>query len=433
MKNRLAGFITLFLVFSFVSVYSQDSKPNAAEEIKKIVNEFDQKTAEEKISELVKTKEKYSVDREEIRKTAYQFLRQNELNKGFMILKANTKFFPDSWEVFNTLGRMLGWFEDAENALVNFEKAQSLNPENESIAANISRIKGDMSDKKNETKEKSKYKCGENTGIDKYYFNQEPPGLTPKIFAPGIISTPGNFEFTTTFTPDGKEIYFTRRADKGGHNVIMVSKWEERGWSAPDTAEFSKAARSNEPHISADGKKMYFGSMRLREGEEKADYGIWEILRKGDSWSKPTYAFNGMYVSTTNEGSVYFTDIKRNGEGGIHKSEIVDNKYQKSVKLNGGVNNPGDGIHPFVSPNEDYILFDCHRKDGYGGEGDIYVAFRDKDGNWGEAYNLGEEINGPGTDFCASVSPDGKYIFYTKNRDIYWVSSEVIEKFRPKN
>jgi len=42
--------------------------------------------------------------------------------------------------------------------------------------------------------------------------------------------------------------------------------------------------------------------------------------------------------------------------------------------------------------------------------------------------NLGEEVNGPGVEFCASVSPDGKYIFYTKNRDIYWVSTEILHK-----
>jgi hypothetical protein len=85
-----------------------------------------------------------------------------------------------------------------------------------------------------------------------------------------------------------------------------------------------------------------------------------------------------------------------------------------------------DGIHPFISPGEDYLLFDCQRDGGFGGEGDIYVAFRDKSGTWGDAYNLGAEVNGIGVEFCASVSPDGKYIFYTKNRDIYWVSSEIL-------
>jgi hypothetical protein len=37
----------------------------------------------------------------------------------------------------------------------------------------------------------------------------------------------------------------------------------------------------------------------------------------------------------------------------------------------------------------------------------------------------------PGTNFCPSLSPDGKYLFFCACRDIYWVSSEVIERLRP--
>ncbi|MBE0655504.1 MAG: hypothetical protein IH594_17005, partial [Bacteroidales bacterium] len=43
------------------------------------------------------------------------------------------------------------------------------------------------------------------------YLGQNPPGLTPEIFAPGIISTE-QFEFGGTFSPDGTEFFFTRRS-----------------------------------------------------------------------------------------------------------------------------------------------------------------------------------------------------------------------------
>ena len=41
------------------------------------------------------------------------------------------------------------------------------------------------------------------------YLGQETPGLTPKTFAPGIISTKG-WEMSGAFTPDMKEFYFIR-------------------------------------------------------------------------------------------------------------------------------------------------------------------------------------------------------------------------------
>ena len=40
------------------------------------------------------------------------------------------------------------------------------------------------------------------------YLGQENPGLSAKIFAPGIISTDHN-ELTLTFSKGGNELYFT--------------------------------------------------------------------------------------------------------------------------------------------------------------------------------------------------------------------------------
>jgi len=226
------------------------------------------------------------------------------------------------------------------------------------------------------------------------------------------------------------EFYFTRRADEGGMNVIMMSTWGKEGWSAPDTAEFSRTGWNNEPHITPDGKKLYFGTTRVKPGADQPSYGIWVMDRTGSGWSTPEFAVDGMYVSGTTDGSIYLTDISGQTEGGIVKLTQMEDVFQKPVRLGGGVNSPVNGIHPFISPDEKVLLFDCYRKEGFGGEGDLYVSFKDDKGNWSEAYNLGEEVNGPGTEFCASISPDGKYIFYTKNRDIYWVSSRIIETLK---
>ncbi|MGD8787188.1 MAG: hypothetical protein PVJ60_07175, partial [Phycisphaerales bacterium] len=41
------------------------------------------------------------------------------------------------------------------------------------------------------------------------YLDQQPPGFTPQIFAPDIISRPNRFDFSGGFTPNGDEFYFT--------------------------------------------------------------------------------------------------------------------------------------------------------------------------------------------------------------------------------
>jgi hypothetical protein len=41
------------------------------------------------------------------------------------------------------------------------------------------------------------------------YLGQTPPGITPEIFAPGIISTKYRVYANVTFNPEVKEVYWT--------------------------------------------------------------------------------------------------------------------------------------------------------------------------------------------------------------------------------
>jgi hypothetical protein len=421
--------LSIFILMLFpVLVLSQEVKPNAAILIEEIINDIGIEEAQKKFQEILADTSQFILLEDEFNTLGYSWIRQGMHNESIAVLKMNVKAFPGSWNVYDSLGEILAWAGSTDEAIENFKKSLELNPSNENAEKNLSQIYGTRSDHENETKSEFQFKGGTPTGITEPYFGEEPPGLTPKLFAPGLISTYGHFEFACTFSPDGKEFYFTRRNDRGA-NVIMVSKWEEEGWTAPDTAAFSYPG-DHEPHITPDGKKLYFGTSRAKPGADQPSYGIWVMDREGDSWSTPEFATDGMYVSATLDGSLYLTDIEGLTEGGIIKLVLKNGVFEKPVRLGRGVNHPTNGIHPFIQPDEEFILFDCQREDGYGGEGDIYVSFRDDDGNWNDAKNLGADVNGIGVDFCASVSPDGKYIFYTKNRDIYWVSASILETLK---
>ena len=41
------------------------------------------------------------------------------------------------------------------------------------------------------------------------YLGQKPPGMTPEVFAPGIVSTKNNIEFKIAISPDGKYLFYT--------------------------------------------------------------------------------------------------------------------------------------------------------------------------------------------------------------------------------
>ena len=67
----------------------------------------------------------------------------------------------------------------------------------------------------------------------------------------------------------------------------------------------------------------------------------------------------------------------------------------------------------------------------------MYISFRQKDGTWGAAINLGAQINTEFAEAYGSITPDGKFFFFHRgfggNRgDIFWVDAKIIETLRPK-
>jgi hypothetical protein len=117
------------------------------------------------------------------------------------------------------------------------------------------------------------------------------------------------------------------------------------------------------------------------------------------------------------------------GSDGICVYRYMDGMYGTCERLSGGVNRY-PSAHPLISPDERFLVFDAYGPDAFGGSGDddFYISVRLEDGTWSEPSHL-EEISTPGFNMTASLSPDGKYLFYYANHDIYWVSAEILEPY----
>ena len=263
------------------------------------------------------------------------------------------------------------------------------------------------------------------------YLGQKPPGLQPEVFAPGIISDPDYLEYSLTFSLDGKEIYFNR----SGFGVF-VCRLGDNGWSTPEKPEFAKVYQVGEVFITLDGKGMLMNRYRgLKEGEQG---GIWKLHKEPDGWVNPKFLIPfGMRATSTLDGTIYTTDIsgkdKDGADGGIiARYSLSGTEYQREKNPGGGVNSESLDGHPYIGPRESYIIFDSDRPGGMG-KSDLYICFRNPDGSWGDAVNM-KELNSIEADWCATVSPDGKYLFFTRNLDqnIYWVDAKIIEYLKPK-
>ncbi|MEM9000404.1 MAG: hypothetical protein AAGB24_09070 [Bacteroidota bacterium] len=268
------------------------------------------------------------------------------------------------------------------------------------------------------------------TPIQNPYLGQKPPGLTPEPFAPGMVTT-AQWEYGGSFTPDLKEFYFIREVGETKENKKMefvVFQYKNGKWY-----DSVLSPRVGQPFISPDGKTMHLGK---RYKERNAD-GSWSAIKKLDSYFQEIRI---MRLTASAKGTYVFDEVGMpEGDGVIRYSRLVNGKHEAPKDFSNAINTGRMNAHPFIAPDGSYLLWDGRRESGYGSS-DIYISFRQQDGSWGEAINLGDTINTEGWEASASVTPDGKYLFFNRNMtpgnydnvDIYWADAQLIETLRPK-
>lgn len=268
------------------------------------------------------------------------------------------------------------------------------------------------------------------------------PGNNPEIFAPGIISLNNRFETYPTLSPDGNEMFFTVVNAGWSHGKILHSQKINGSWTEPDTASFSRNNYINwESLISPDGKRQFFASNR----PPSSDIDIWMVERTADNtWSDP-FRLNDPVNSdaedgsacVSNNGNLYFKSRRSGGIGGswLYRAKLKESSYSEVESL-GNIIKTGQGeTEPFISEDESYLIFISEtRAGGYGGW-DLWICFKRKDNSWTEPVNMGADINSADDEYGPRVSPDGKFLFFTreergKTMDIYWVSASTINKLR---
>jgi len=298
------------------------------------------------------------------------------------------------------------------------------------------------------------------------YFGQPAPGDSAMIFAPGIIST-GLAERDFAITPDGNEIFFSREAGNFRYVTIFYSRRDNDVWSPPEVFMFctNPAWKYVEPHISPDGTKLFFISTMPVDSVSESNEAIWVCTKPDGKWSDPrnlgapvNTAGKEFFPSVTADGTIYYTHLDTvANEEFIYRSRLVNGVYLDPEKLGPNVNIGKARYNAFVAPDESYIIIPAYGMSDSFGATDYYITFRNSLDKWSLPVNMGPQINSSfQREWSASVSTDGKYIFFMSDRqgnispgklstemlrnlhnspqngnpDIYWISSAVIEKLR---
>jgi hypothetical protein len=270
------------------------------------------------------------------------------------------------------------------------------------------------------------------------YLGQTPPGTTPEIFAPGIVNREESTDLEGMFGSDMNTFYFVREGEEysgvvevgefKGDDVsygMAVIEYKNNRWQQ---SVVTRAA--SEPSISPDGNMIL----------SKNGY----IERTVDGWSKmkslgePFASISIMRSAISSNGTIYFDTYNRALDIPLRYSRLVNGKYETPKSLGPQFGIGRYNAHPYIAPDESYIVFDSVRDAGQGSS-DLYISFREAGGKWGPAINLGDKINTDASEKNPSVSPDGKFLLFDRrtkrgNADvtIYWVDAQIIETLRPK-
>ena len=291
--------------------------------------------------------------------------------------------------------------------------------------------------------------CGKNGIKIDNYFGLQPPGDTPKRFAPDIISTKYHEHSRIVFSPDGTEMFWavSYMRLKNRHQDIWFSVYKNGNWSKPEIAPFSEEYRCGRPAFSPDSKRFYFESNRPAGENNKlqVDKGIWFVERQANGWTQPEIIpdFINMEDRTMSmcfsaNGNLYF-DLGGPVEGRdiwewtVYCSKFVNSSYSEPEEITDCLDPSMYSWTPYIAPDESYIIFSSLLKENPEDYGDLYISFQKEDKTWTKAVNMGDKINSDSQERFPSVSPDGKFLFFARNTennysDIFWVEARIIEE-----
>jgi dipeptidyl aminopeptidase/acylaminoacyl peptidase len=248
-------------------------------------------------------------------------------------------------------------------------------------------------------------------------------GLIP--FGSGTLATVNGL----AFTPDGRSLFVSRGVDgvdyRGRRRARIFRHDHIDGqWSAPVAVAFSRDFTDYQPVLNVDGSRLYFTSTRPLPGTtQETRQNIWYVDRTRDGWGVPyvvgdlaTPGWDGYAVPVRN-GRLYFVSERPGGRGAVDIWRADPNPaggFHEPVNVS-VLNSEHSDSDIYVDPEERFLMF--HRSIDSTSTIDFWIAFRDGEA-WLAPRRL-DEVNGPGWELSPTVSPDGRYFFFTRDAVIY--------------
>ncbi len=180
------------------------------------------------------------------------------------------------------------------------------------------------------------------------------------------------------------------------------------------------------PIISADGLMMIFTSKRplTKKDIEDNEQGLENVyVSYYDDmiwkWSEPALlgelinqpGNNNSAIALSNDGQRMLL-YRGDPDGNIYESVLIGEEWSDPVELVKPINSSKHESTASISPDGRTIYFVSNRKGGQG-QLDIWQCHQDNTGSWGKAENLGGIINTMDDEEGVFIHPDGKTLYFS--------------------
>ena len=178
------------------------------------------------------------------------------------------------------------------------------------------------------------------------------------------------------------------------------------------------------PSLSSDLKTLFFAAELQEYGMGR--YDIYTVVKTPTGWSEPmnvgpnintTYWESAPSISPDGQ-ALYFCSNKPGGYGGIDIYVAYldeEGSWGEAMNLGPNINTKGDEQTPFIHADNHSLYFSSNGWPGFG-NADLFVARKKIDGSWTKPMNLGYPINSYDNEGSVAISSNGTEGYIASDR-----------------
>lgn len=266
---------------------------------------------------------------------------------------------------------------------------------------------------------------------DSLYLGQTLPGNAPVVFklqvTKGLIAAE-----RIAISSDNKEIYYGE-LDSWPPKIqrIKCYKYLNNKWQGPFVAFEGYIA----PSFSNNDSIIYM-QKNINNNSVACTY---YSSRNKNGWTEPQRLLSTSrgthYFQETNLNNYYTASFFNNSpESNSDLGKLVINNSDTTIKNLGlPINTSATENDFYIAKDESYIII-CRFNNG--SASDLYISYKNNNGNWTEPKTLGSKVNTPDPNWeaCPYVTKNNKFLFFMRGGNelssyfIYWVSIDSLIK-----